>query len=216
MPTMSIIPLFPLNVVLLPGSPLPLHIFEERYRELTRFCLESEQPFGIVFADDQGLRDIGCTARILKVIREYPDGRMDVLCEGEQRFRIDDLLEQKSYLEARVQEYFDEAVLDQARFETLKKAALEIIAQVFRLADQPFPEDHFREMEPELFSFVFAFYADLPKEARQKLIEMTETGSRLEYLIARQEEIVGRFELQAKIQRNGYHNGRPPKTDQTE
>jgi Lon protease-like protein len=84
----ALLPLFPLNVVLLPGTPLPLHIFEPRYKELVAECLQDQKPFGVLRAKEEGIAEIGCTAEIISVIKKYPDGRMDIVTEGRERFEV--------------------------------------------------------------------------------------------------------------------------------
>jgi Lon protease-like protein len=96
------IPLFPLDTVLFPGIPLPLHIFEERYREMIAFCIAEKASFGVVRAQREGLAVIGCTAEIVRVLYEYPDGRSDVLTQGVERFEIEQLDDSRSYLQAEV------------------------------------------------------------------------------------------------------------------
>ena len=71
---MSLLPLFPLEVVLLPGTPLPLHIFEPRYKEMIGECLATSAPFGVIRALENGIAEVGCTAEIITVTKEYPDG----------------------------------------------------------------------------------------------------------------------------------------------
>ncbi|MSQ43063.1 MAG: hypothetical protein EXR45_02455 [Chloroflexi bacterium] len=89
------LPLFPLNVVLFPDAPLPLHIFEERYREMIRECLENDRSFGVILATPQETTagtghhySIGTIAHIVET-RPYPDGRFDILCLGRERFRVE-------------------------------------------------------------------------------------------------------------------------------
>jgi len=72
------IPLFPLDVVLLPGADLPLHIFEPRYREMVRKCLDEKSEFGMLLALQKGIVHVGCTAEIIEVVKRYNDGRMDM------------------------------------------------------------------------------------------------------------------------------------------
>src|SRR3954463_15142652 len=88
-------PLFPLGIVLLPGEVVPLHIFEERYKTMIGECLEADGEFGIVWLSDDGLREIGCTARVTQVLAELEDGRSNILVTGGQPFkllrRIDDM-----------------------------------------------------------------------------------------------------------------------------
>ncbi len=102
------IPLFPLGVVLLPGMVLPLHIFEERYKLMIGECLKQDKKFGIVYYDNEEIRKKGCTANIVKVMKRYDDGRMDILTQGDKRFTTTGIIEEKSYLQAKVV-YFDDA-----------------------------------------------------------------------------------------------------------
>ena len=83
-----LIPLFPLSLVLLPAMPLPLHIFEERYKQMMSEIIPKEGEFGVVLAKDEGTINIGCTASVRRVMRRYEDGRMDLLAIGQRRFRI--------------------------------------------------------------------------------------------------------------------------------
>ena len=103
----SDIPLFPLNVVLMPGAPLPLHIFEDRYKQMVNECLESESEFGMVLADEGGTRRVGCTARIVELVERYEDGRMLILVEGSRRFKLNSILTGKPYYVGEV-EYIGE------------------------------------------------------------------------------------------------------------
>src|ERR1700746_1434059 len=84
----SLLPLFPLEIVLFPGAPLPLHIFEPRYKEMIGECLAQDRPFGMVRAKESALSAIGCSASIVTIIKKYDDGRLDIAAEGEQRFEI--------------------------------------------------------------------------------------------------------------------------------
>ncbi|HSF62079.1 MAG TPA: LON peptidase substrate-binding domain-containing protein [Gaiellaceae bacterium] len=89
--------LFPLPLVLLPTERIPLHIFEERYRELIGECLDSDGEFGFVYADDDGVRDVGTRAHVTEVLARLDDGRMDVLVEGGERFRLLELTTGRSF-----------------------------------------------------------------------------------------------------------------------
>lgn len=94
--------LFPLPLVLLPTERVALHIFEERYRELIGECLDSGGEFGLVHADGDGLRDVGTRARVTEVLARLPDGRMDILVEGGDRFRLLELTTGRSFQTGRV------------------------------------------------------------------------------------------------------------------
>jgi Lon protease-like protein len=96
------IPLFPLDVVLFPGVPLPLHIFEPRYREMIAECIAGNAAFGVVRAQRDGLAVIGCTAQVVHVLHSHPDGRSDILAQGVDRFEIEQLDDTRSFLQAEV------------------------------------------------------------------------------------------------------------------
>ncbi len=96
------IPLFPLDTVLFPGVPLPLHIFEPRYREMMAECIANKAPFGVVRAQPEGLNVVGCTARIVRVLELYPDGRSDILTQGAERFEIELLDDSRNFLQAEI------------------------------------------------------------------------------------------------------------------
>ena len=102
------LPLFPLGVVLFPEAELPLHIFEDRYKEMIEDVLREESEFGVVLASEKGMASIGCTAVIEMVLKKYPDGRMDILVRGRRRFEIILLDEERNYLRASVAMLADE------------------------------------------------------------------------------------------------------------
>jgi Lon protease-like protein len=102
-----LLPLFPLQLVVFPRTRLPLHIFEERYKEMVGEAIRDETEFGIVLAKKDGIVNAGCTVKVEKVLEMYPDGRMDILTRGERRFEIERLDEEKEYLRAQVT-YFDD------------------------------------------------------------------------------------------------------------
>ena len=85
---MDILPLFPLQLVLLPYEILPLHIFEPRYKRMVKNSLENEQPFGIVLKDEEGVYKRGCRVEIIKVLQEYPNGEYDIIVKGIERFKV--------------------------------------------------------------------------------------------------------------------------------
>jgi len=103
----ALLPLFPLGVVLFPRTLLPLHIFEERYKEMMRDVLDAQGQFGVVLAGEKGIVNMGCSATVEKVTKRYPDGRMDLLAAGRRRFEILELDDQKAYLRGQVQ-FFDD------------------------------------------------------------------------------------------------------------
>jgi Lon protease-like protein len=104
----SEIGLFPLGIVLLPTELVPLHIFEERYQELIGECLEEDREFGIVLADDDGLHEIGTRAAVTEVLERFDDGRLNIVVEGRQRFRVAELTGGRSFQTAEVEPVEDD------------------------------------------------------------------------------------------------------------
>ncbi len=106
-----LLPLFPLQVVLLPGGELPLHIFEDRYKEMIGEVLRGElafgNEFGVVLSSEKGIVNTGCTATVDQVLRRYPDGRMDILTRGRRRFEIVEAGRRASFLRGSV-DFFDD------------------------------------------------------------------------------------------------------------
>ena len=105
---MTLIPLFPLDLVLLPGVHQPLHIFEPRYKEMIAECVEQKKPFGMVRAADEGVAAIGCTAEIVSVTKKYDDGRMDILIRGVRRFEVIEVNQKRPFLQAEIAMVEDE------------------------------------------------------------------------------------------------------------
>ncbi len=103
-----LIPLFPLQVVVFPRTQLPLHIFEDRYKEMVGKAIQDNSEFGIVLAKEDGIVNAGCTVMVEKVVERYPDGRMDIVTRGQRRFEILALNEEKDYLQGEVNFFDDE------------------------------------------------------------------------------------------------------------
>jgi Lon protease-like protein len=125
----TLLPLFPLDLVLLPGTPLPLHIFEPRYKEMIAECWAGKKPFGVVRAKENGIAEIGCTAEIVIVGKEYPDGRVDIITRGVQRFEVMEVSQERAFLQAEVLYLQDEPGTTGADdIEQARKLHREIIA----------------------------------------------------------------------------------------
>ncbi len=103
----ELLPLFPLELVLLPGAQLALHIFEDRYKEMIGNAIQNKTEFGIVLASEKGIVNTGCTAVVERVVKRYDDGRMDIIAGGRRRFEILLLNQEKDYLRGAV-EFFDD------------------------------------------------------------------------------------------------------------
>ena len=163
--------LFPLGVVLLPTEQLPLHIFEERYKELVDECLEQGLEFGLVYADDEGLRDLGTRARVVDVLTRFEDGRLNILVEGNERFRLTELTDGRSFntgLVAPIEDVEDPAerpAVDEAV--RLFDALRELTESEVDTPDSGSPQ----------LSFELAAQVELP--ADDKLALLAETSERL-------------------------------------
>ncbi len=126
-----LIPLFPLQLVVFPRTNLPLHIFEERYKEMTGKAMRENSDFGIVLAKDEGIVNAGCTVTVEKLMHVYPDGRMDILTRGQSRFQISELNEEQNYLQAEV-EFFDDEDPDPTPDDVRSRALLRKTTKALR------------------------------------------------------------------------------------
>jgi Lon protease-like protein len=197
-----LLPLFPLSLVLLPGSTLPLHIFEERYREMMGLLIPDRGEFGVVLVKDGGIVSIGCTATVEQVQRRYPDGRLDVVAFGRRRFQIVSIDEEKPYLQGEVQYFNDQDArpvpprLQQraiAEYKKLRAVAGNDVAVEPRLD------------EPQV-SFQLAQLID-DLDHRQALLAMRSESERLMYLVENLPGYIERRELLALARRVAPQNG---------
>jgi Lon protease-like protein len=209
MDSIDALPLFPLSLVLYPGEELSLHIFEERYKDLTAYCLEHDVPFGVVRAEDEERADVGTTARIEQVVKRYEDGRMDILVRGEERFRLQDVHEQFSYYTADVTLLEDEASTVDLE---LKERVITQHMKLLELAGRTVRPDLYENVDR--LSFVLAQNGALDGSQKQELLEYTTENERIRYLIHHFESIIPRIEQQEGVQRrirsNGHFKDFPP------
>jgi Lon protease-like protein len=117
----QLLPLFPLQLVVFPRTQMPLHIFEKRYKQMVGDAIRDSTEFGIVLAKEDGIVNAGCTVIVEKILKEYPDGRMDILTGGRRRFEVVSLNEEKEFLRGEV-EYFDDDEPGPAPLEIQHKA----------------------------------------------------------------------------------------------
>ena len=117
----DLLPLFPLHVVLFPRTPLPLHIFEDRYKEMIGEAIRTNTEFGVVLAGEKGIANTGCTAIVDRVIERHADGRLDLISSGRRRFEIKSLDQEKVYLRGAVEFFDDETEDDQVAAELKTK-----------------------------------------------------------------------------------------------
>jgi Lon protease-like protein len=199
---LQMIPIFPLSVVLLPSMPLPLHIFEERYKEMMGEIIPAKSEFGVVFAKDDGIVNIGCTATIERVMRRYDDGRLDLLAIGQRRFQISSLDQEKAYLRAEV-EFFNDDDASEVPPELRQRATA-----AYR--DLALAESETAQKEPKWenarISFQLARYID-DFDKRQTVLSLRSEVERLEFLVKVIPDYVAQRERTALAKRVGPLNG---------
>ena len=197
------IPLFPLDIVLFPGQAVALHIFEPRYRQMTRYCIDSQNPFGIVRATGVTLAQTGCSAMIIKVLKEYEDGRSDILTAGQNAFRLLRTHEEKPYMEADV-EYLEEDFIgvDFAVSERLE----ELCDQCHRLI---YGQDAPKFETEGGISLAYHVASELPIELamRQKLLEIRSESERQAQLVSHLTEWYPRLQRRERVRGKAAGNG---------
>lgn len=197
----GLLPLFPLEVVLLPGAALPLHIFEERYKEMIGLCLAEACPFGVVLARGNGVFRMGCTAEIRKVLERYEDGRLDILTTGVDRFEIISINTDRSYFRAEVS-YFEDDDQRPARPSAIKEAALHR-EKYARLTGA---EVDIVDLEAPQTSFLLAGVSpDL--KFRQTLLQSRSEAVRMELVAAHLKELIQRHKARVAIGKASQSNG---------
>jgi Lon protease-like protein len=202
------IPLFPLNVVLMPGTPLPLHIFEERYKQMVDECLESGAEFGMVLADESGTRQVGCTAKIVELVQRYDDGRMVILVEGARRFKLNNVMTGEPYYVGDVEYLEDEPAEDD-----VSALAEECVALLERVIEAATEGSVGIEIEPPYGNLAFAIAGriEFDLEARQEILELPTEKGRLTKVKKLLAEAADRLERERaareKAQTNGHLRG---------
>jgi Lon protease-like protein len=166
-------PLFPLGLVLLPQELVPLHIFEERYKQMINECLESDGEFGIVWLSDDGLRDIGCTARIDRVIERFDDGRMNILVVGAQPFRLLERVEDMAYPAGEIE------LLEDFDVDGDPELAEQARARYAELVERATEEKPDLDEIAQLDAYGMAATVEHPPEAKQALLELRAENDRL-------------------------------------
>ena len=159
----------------MPGAPLPLHIFEERYKQMVDECLESGAEFGMILADEAGTRQVGCTAKIVELVQRYDDGRMVILVQGARRFKLNNVMTGKPYYVGDIEYLEDEPVED------VSALAEECIALLERVIETATEGSVGIEVEPPYrnLSFAIAGRIEFDLEARQEILELSTEEERL-------------------------------------
>jgi Lon protease-like protein len=198
------IPLFPLDVVLMPGAELPLHIFEPRYKVMIARCLEERLEFGMILAAGQSVAAVGCTAEIVQKIKNYPDGRMDILTKGREVFHLTELFDEKEYYEGAV-EYVQDGT---PAHDTEQVAQL---LQIFEKCHAILFGRPWMDIAPEetgTLAYRMAALLPMELEMRQGLLEMRSQRDRREFVLRWMErflpKLIGRQRAHKLSGGNGY------------
>ena len=198
----SMLPLFPLEVVLLPGAPLPLHIFEPRYKEMIGECLERNEVFGVIRAKEGTVAEIGCTAEIVTVTKKYEDGRMDIVTMGRERFEVVHVSQERPFLQAEVVYLRDES--GAAAPEEISKA-MKLHGEIMALAGAQ-PADS-ADVDQKQLSFYLAGSLPLDLDFKQGLLGMKSEPERLQAIISFFETILPSMRRTVHVRRKAGGNG---------
>ncbi len=181
------LPLFPLHVVLFPGRPLPLHVFEPRYRELLDDCMAADRRFGVVAIRygqaEAGRADVYTVGTVAEIVRveQLEDGRSNIVTRGAERFRITELLDDGSYLRARVELLDDEpANRSLAPLVSVLRSELEAYLQDIGAGE---PLAGRLPAKPAALAWLAACAAELHLSEQQELLEIDSLAERLQTTI---------------------------------
>ncbi|MCS6884803.1 MAG: LON peptidase substrate-binding domain-containing protein [Acidobacteriota bacterium] len=203
------LPIFPLPLALLPGSLLPLHIFEERYKLMTERCLQADSAFGITYSENPPaappLGRVGTVAQIMAVIA-LEDGRKNLLTLGSIRYRTLSYLAMKPYLNAEVELFTDdeEENLDEdiARVRELYSRISSAMKEINGEALPALPDS------PEELSFAVANALKMTDQTKQLLLELVSTRKRLQILYQNLQNSLPQYEHSAQLHKLAKTNGR--------
>ena len=195
--------LFPLELVLLPTERVPLHIFEPRYKELVQECLALGTEFGLLLEDEEGQREIGTRAGVIEVLQVFDDGRMNIVVEGRERFRVVEPTDGRSFATADVEPVVDEE--DTPSPEDVEQA-LNIFQRLAEAAEVEV-EDPFSPSSPTL-SFELAARVDFGLELRQEVLELTSERERLRRLAEIFERAVEAITVEREVRERASGNGK--------
>jgi Lon protease-like protein len=190
--------------VLVPGERAPLHIFEPRYRELIGECIDEEGEFGLVLAEDESHRDVGTRARVVEVLERFDDGRLNIVVEGGERFRVVEATQGRSFLTALAEPLQDED--DAAPPAAEAEEALKLFRELRELVESDVDDPD----ESTLLSFGLAARVDFGAAAKQQLLETTSERGRLTLMRTLLTRAVEKTRAERTRRELAARNGRPP------
>jgi Lon protease-like protein len=200
--TLERFPLFPLGLVLIPRELVPLHIFEERYKQMIGECLDQKSEFGIVWLSDSGLKEIGCSARIARVLERFDDGRLNVLVEGTTPFKLLRRIDDLPYPAGDVQPLADDdaAPGDAEAIDAARSRYADLVAEVT-------DERPDAETLAKLDAYGMAATLDVALDAKQLMLELRSERARLEQLEALFADALGRIRHAERAAERAQGNG---------
>ena len=198
--TLDDFPLFPLDLVLLPHELVPLHIFEERYKTMVASCLKQEGEFGIVWLSDDGLKEVGCGARITRVLERFEDGRSNILIQGTSPFRLLRRIDALPYPAGEVTLLEDDEEADPEVAEAVRNRYSALVSEVTDEAPDP-------EELAGLDAYGMAATLDVALEAKQELLELRSERARLAQLETLFADALGRIRHAERAAERAKGNG---------
>jgi Lon protease-like protein len=201
--TIERFPLFPLGLVLLPQELVPLHIFEDRYKLMIDECLDGEREFGIIWLSDDGLKQTGCAARIARVLERFEDGRLNILVQGTEPFRLLRKIEDLPYPAGDVELLHDDGDGDEQTAEEARRRYADLVEEL----TESRPEE---QALAELDAYGMAATLDVEPAAKQALLELRSESGRLEQLETLFAEALERIRLAAFAAERARGNGHLP------
>jgi Lon protease-like protein len=194
--------LFPLDLVLLPTERIPLHIFEERYKELIGECVREGRDFGLLHADDDGMAQVGTRAAVAELLQELPDGRMNIVVEGGERFRLVDLTDGRPFQTGEVEPYEDE---DEPADDDEVDSAVAVFRRLVELTGTEVDEP---ARESPLLAFEIAARIDFSPELKQELLELRSPRERVVRLTELLERAAEALQLEHEVHKRAAGNGK--------
>lgn len=207
----NFIPVFPLDIVVYPGEPLHLHIFEPKYKQLIKECIEEKKPFGIPVVLEKKVQEYGMLMNITELTKEYENGEMDIKTKGEKVFRVLEIVKEvpeKLYSGAIVNYPANKLEQDTSQLAEL------VLKEVKRLYSLLEVEEKFPSDKTSSISYEIAHYIGLTKEQEYELLNLFEEVQRLEYIRRHLKNIVPLIkeleEVKARIEMNGHFRNLTP------
>lgn len=197
--------IFPLQIIVFPGEQLNLHVFETRYRDLFKdLKLDSEMRFGIPPVINNEIYGIGCRLKLVSIIKEYPNGEMDIISEGIDIFSINQIIpnyKSKKYAGADVEVFEDDPTYNLIKFEILQTFYNEFQSLLKQ-------QKEIINIKPQIYSFQIAHYSGLSENQKLDLLALESEEDRQELMITHFEQIIPSMksieETQTRIEANGH------------